>query len=61
VNREVFGLAVWVAHVVRAINIAHEAPGMGDPEITSLLRAWHAKRTPLSRGDDVLQPLDETS
>lgn len=57
-NREAFGLAVWVAHITRAVNIAHETLGESDDqeEIIGLLRAWHAKRSML-RSDDVLQPI----
>lgn len=58
-DREVFGLSVWVAHISRAMNIAHAAEGnAGDhSEITSLLRQWHAKRRWLGRPDDVIQPI----
>jgi hypothetical protein len=58
-DREPFALATWVAHVTRAVNIAHETLGdAGDHrEITSLLRAWHAKRALLADPDEVLQPI----
>ena len=57
-NREAFGLATWVAHITRALNIAHETLGDADDhtEIAGLLRAWHAKRSLLARFEDVLQP-----
>ena len=57
-NRRALGLAVWVGHVTRAVNVAHETLGApGDHgEIATLLRDWHAKRSPLSRPDDIVQP-----
>jgi hypothetical protein len=58
-DREAFALATWVAHVTRAVSIAHET--LGEPgdhrEIASLLRAWHAKRALLDDLDEVLQPI----
>jgi hypothetical protein len=48
--REAFDLAVWVAHVLRALNIDHGADGAspalvadGHREMVTLLRAWEAQ------------------
>jgi hypothetical protein len=51
-------LAVWIGHVTRAINVAHETLGEGDDhrEIQDLLAGWHAKRSLLDRPDDLIQP-----
>ena len=58
-HRRAFGLATWVAHVTRAINVAHESAGTAadQGEVIDLLRAWHAKRPLLERPDEVIQPL----
>jgi hypothetical protein len=57
-NRRALGLAVWVGHVIRAVNIAYQALGQPSDhgEITSLLQAWHAKRSLLELPDEVVQP-----
>jgi hypothetical protein len=57
-NRRAFGLAVWVGHVTRAVNVAYETLGESSDhdEIATLLRAWGARRTLLDRPDDVIQP-----
>ena len=57
-QREAFGLAVWVAHVTRAINVAHESAGTvaDQGEVLDLLRTWHAKRTLLDSPDELIQP-----
>jgi len=57
-RRRELGLAVWVAHVTRAINVAHESAGTAadQDEVIDLLRAWHAKRSLLDRPDEVIQP-----
>jgi hypothetical protein len=53
-----FGWAVWIGHVTRAINVAHETLGEGDDhrEIRELLAGWHAKRSLLDRPDDLIRP-----
>lgn len=58
-DRDALGHATWVAHVTRAVLVAHETLGeAGDHrEITSLLRAWHAKRALVDDPDEVLQPI----
>ena len=57
-HHRAFALAVWIGHVTRAINVAHETLGeAGDhAEIRDLLRAWHAKRRLLDHPVDLLQP-----
>jgi hypothetical protein len=57
-DRRVFALAVWIAHLTRAVNVAHETLGETEDqrEITALLRAWHAKATQLDDVDGVLLP-----
>jgi hypothetical protein len=57
-HRRTFGQAVWVAHVTRAINVAHESPGTvaDQGEVLDLLRTWHAKRSLLDFPDELIQP-----
>jgi hypothetical protein len=58
--REPFRLAVWVPHVLRALNIDRGNDGAssdilgGRREIVTLLRAWDAKRALVRDGDDFL-------
>jgi hypothetical protein len=57
--RATFGLATWVAHITRAINIGYETNGAGEDqtEITALLRAWLTKRALLSHRDEIVLPI----
>ena len=57
-HRRAFGHAVWVAHVTRAINVAHECAGTvaDQGEVLDLLRTWHAKRTLLDSPAELIQP-----
>jgi hypothetical protein len=56
-HHRAFGLAIWIAYVTRALNVAAETLGEPDDheEIGGLLSAWHAKRSLLDRPDDLVQ------
>lgn len=58
-DRQAFAHAVWIAHVTRAIAIAHETFGeaVDQAEITSLLHSWYEKRTMLADVDGILRPI----
>jgi len=57
-HHRAFGLAIWIGHVTRAINVAHETLGEADDhrEISDLLAGWHAKRSLLDHPDHLIQP-----